>query len=207
MRGGTVKKNRRQLWCPDDELVAILSALPKLRDPRVADAYLLMLASACRPNEAAFLEAEDVIRIGEERVWRIPAHKSKEGREFMIPLIGPIAEVINRRSLEVGGKGPLFWDYVPRKGYPAALLEGNENLRELTQLADIRPHDFRRTCRTHLSSLGVRAEVAEAVLAHAEGEIKATYNIWSYWPERQQALALWHAKLAELLARSRSVAA
>jgi integrase len=41
----------------------------------------------------------------------------------------------------------------------------------LTNLADIRPHDFRRTCRTHLSSLGVRMEVAEAVLAHAEGNV------------------------------------
>lgn len=203
----TVKKNRRKRWFPDDELVTILAALPELKDCLVADAYLLMLASACRPNEAAFVEAEDIIRIGEDRVWRIPEHKSKERREFLIPLIGPIGEVINRRYLEVGGRGPLFWEYVKTKDYPQALVDGNEQLRALTQLVDIRPHDFRRTCRTHLSALGVRTEVAEAVLAHAEGEIKATYNIWTYWPERQQALALWHTKLAELSARAKSLAA
>jgi integrase len=203
----TVKKNKRQRWFPDDELVAVLAALPRLKDRRVADAYLLMLASACRPNEAAFVGAEDVIRIGDERVWRIPEHKSKERREFLIPLSGPIGEVIHRRYLEVGGKGPLFWEYVATKVYPEALVAGNEELRELTRLADIRPHDFRRTCRTHLSILGVRTEVAEAVLAHAEGEIQATYNIWTYWPERKQALAQWHAKLVALMARADSLAA
>jgi integrase len=203
----TVKKNRRKRWFPDDELVTILAALAELKDPKAADAYLLMLASACRPNEAAFVDAEDIIRIGEERVWRIPEHKSKERREFLIPLIGPIGEVINRRYLAVGGRGPLFWEYSKAKEYPDALRDGNEDLRELTKLVDIRPHDFRRTCRTHLSSLGVRSEVAEAVLAHAQGEIEATYNIWSYWPERKAALSAWHAKLEELRARARSKAA
>ncbi len=100
----TVKKNRRDRWFADDELVTILAALPKLQDRRVADAYLLMLASACRPNEAAFVEAEDIIRIGEERVWRLPEHKAKQGREFLFPLTGPIGEIINRRYLEAGGR-------------------------------------------------------------------------------------------------------
>jgi integrase len=203
----TVKKNRRDRWFADDELETILKALPKLQDRRVADAYLLMLASACRPNEAAFVEAEDIIRIGEERVWRLPEHKAKQGREVLFPLSGPIGEIINRRYLEVGGRGPLFWEYVPTKEYPEELGDGNEELRKLTGIADMRPHDFRRTCRTHLTCLGVRMEVAEAVLAHAEGEIQATYNVWKYWPERKQALALWHAKLAELVARSNALAA
>jgi integrase len=203
----TVKKNKRQRWFPDDELVTLLAALPRLKDRQVADAYLLMLASACRPNEAAFIEAEDIIRMGEDRVWRIPEHKSKERREFLIPLTGPIGEILNRRYLEVGGKGPLFWEYLPSKQYPEELVRGNEELRQLTGLADIRPHDFRRTCRTHLSSLGVRMEVAEAVLAHAEGDIRATYNVWTYWPERREALRLWHEKLESLRAQAHARAA
>ncbi|HEV8582726.1 MAG TPA: tyrosine-type recombinase/integrase [Thermoanaerobaculia bacterium] len=203
----TVKKNKRQRWFADDELVTILAALPKLKDRRVADAYLLMLASACRPNEAAFVEAPEILRMGEDRVWRLPEHKSKNKRELLFPLTGPIGEIINRRYLEAGGRGPLFWEYVPTKDYPEELADGNEELRKLTGITDMRPHDFRRTCRTHLTSLGVRMEVAEAVLAHAEGEIQATYNLWTYWPERKQALALWHTKLAELMARASSLAA
>ena len=140
-------------------------------------------------------------------MWRIPEHKSKEKREFLIPLVGPIGEVINRRYLEAGGRGPLFWAFSKSKEYPDGLRDGNKNLRELTKLEDIRPHDFRRTCRTHLSSLGIRSEVAEAVLAHAQGEIEATYNIWSYWPERKEALALWSAKLERLRESARTKAA
>jgi hypothetical protein len=100
------------------------ATLPKLKDRQVADAYLLMLASASRPNEAAFVEAEDIIRMREDRVWRIPEHKSKERREFLIPLTGP---------------------------------------------------------------------------AHAEGDVRAIYNVWTYWPERKEALRLWHEKLEEVL--------
>ena len=48
--------------------------------------------------------------------------------------------------------------------------------------------DLRRTGRTHLSSLGVREEVAEAVLNHAKEDLKATYNLYGYWAERKAAL-------------------
>jgi hypothetical protein len=44
----------------------------------------------------------------------------------------------------------------------------------------------------------VSEAVAESLLNHAKGEIEATYNLYSYWAERKQALALWHAKLAGL---------
>jgi hypothetical protein len=29
-------------------------------------------------------------------------------------------------------------------------------------------------------------------------EIEGTYNLYTYWPERKQALNLWHEKLARL---------
>lgn len=40
--------------------------------------------------------------------------------------------------------------------------------------------------------------VAEALLNHAKGEIEGTYNLYNYWPERKQALGLWHEKLLRL---------
>lgn len=41
-----------------------------------------------------------------ERVWKVA--DPKNGQDFIIPLFGPIAEVIDRRLALVGGKGPLF---------------------------------------------------------------------------------------------------
>jgi integrase len=117
-----------------------------------------------------------------------------------------VGEILNRRYLEVGGKGPLFWKASAQRIYPAALQKANEELRTLSRLADFRPHDFRRTARTHFSALGVSEAVAEALLNHAKGEIEATYNLYTYWAERKAALALWHEKLTGLQAQRATAA-
>ena len=155
---------------------------------------MLMLLTLCRPREACGIDAEDLIVIDGERVWRIPKHKSKTRTEHLIPLLPPVAEILNRRFLAVGGRGPLFWAWSPRYSCPQ-LKPSNVKLRELTGLDDIRPHDLRRTARTHLASLGVPREVAEACMNHVQGDVEGTYNLYSYWPERKEALARWHAKL------------
>jgi hypothetical protein len=131
-----------------------------------------------------------------ERVWRIP--DTKNGRDFLVPLQGPIAEILLRRSMEVGGKGPLFWKYNAERDYPDQLKKANRNFRELSELEDVRPHDWRRTGRTHVSSLGVREEVAEAAMNHCKDDLKQVYNLHEFWPERKEALRLWHEKLERL---------
>ncbi|HEV7515182.1 MAG TPA: tyrosine-type recombinase/integrase [Thermoanaerobaculia bacterium] len=192
----TVPRGRRDRWLNDEELATILDTLPKLADQKAADAYRLMLCAAVRPCEAASVQAEDIVTMGGERMWQLRG--TKMDRDFLVPLVGPVGEILNRRYLEVGGKGPLFWKASPLGRYPAAMQSANRELRVLSGLADIRPHDFRRTARTHFSALGVAEAVAEALLNHAKGEIEATYNLYTYWPERKHALSLWHSKLASL---------
>jgi integrase len=191
----TVKKGRRERWLTDSEVSTVLSTLPELKDQTAADVYLLILASMCRPGEASGIRAEDVILLNRETVWKVA--DPKNGSDFLVPLCGPIGEVIRRRLLQVGGKGPLFWE---TKGidYPYPLKAANRELRKLTGLADLRPHDFRRTGRTHISGLGVWNEVAEALLNHVKEEVNGTYNLYTYWQERKEALKLWHAKLETL---------
>jgi integrase len=194
----TVPRGRRDRWLTDEEITAVLEALPRMADQKAADVYRLILCAAVRPGEACSVRAEDIVTIGGERVWQL--RETKMDRDFLVPLVGPVAEIINRRYLEVGGKGPLFWLAIREGHYPHALKNANRELRTLSGLADIRPHDFRRTARTHFSALGVSEAVAESLLNHAKGEIEATYNLYTYWAERQQALGLWHAKLAGLSA-------
>jgi integrase len=189
----TVPKGQRDRWLTDGELGTFFETLPRMTDPTAADCHLLILASLCRPSEAATARAEDLILVNGERVWRIP--DTKNGREFLVPLTGLVGEVLVRRSQAVGGKGPLFWKPESRGRYSTKLKESNGDFRELSQLANVRPHDWRRTGRTHLSALGVRDEVAEAALNHAKENLKQTYNLWEFWAERKEALRLWHQKL------------
>ena len=54
-------------------------------------------------------------------------------------------------------------------------------------------HDLRRTVRAHLSSLGIRSEVAERCLNHKLPGIQAVYNTHDYFAERRAALETWTA--------------
>jgi integrase len=201
----TVPKGKRDRWLTDEELIVFFQTLPLLDDPKAADCYLLMLSSLCRPGEAASARAEDLIVMNGERVWRIA--DTKNGRDFLIPLQGPIAEILLRRSMEVGGKGRLFWNYNAERDYPDQLKKANRQFRERSALEDIRPHDWRRTGRTHVSSLGVREEVAEAAMNHCKEDLKRVYNLYEFWPERKDALRLWHEKLERLRVEAISWAA
>ncbi|HEV7506785.1 MAG TPA: integrase arm-type DNA-binding domain-containing protein [Thermoanaerobaculia bacterium] len=190
-----VKKGKRDRWLSDAELVATLATFDRLSDRKAADVYMLILASLCRPGEAAYARAEDILRLNGERVWRIQA---KNGRDFLIPLLGPIGEILNRRCLEVGGQGPLFWAGTRTKDYPPELQDANAEFRALSELKNVRPHDWRRTGRTHLPSLGVLDSVSEALLNHSKSEIEGTYNLYEYWEERKEALRRWQEKLTRL---------
>jgi integrase len=191
----TVKKGKRDRWLTDAELTTALAAIDALSDRKAADVYTLILHSMCRPGEAAFAEAEDILSSNGEPVWRF---RGKNGKELLVPLVGPIGEVLNRRCLQVGGKGALFWQRDKCHSYPAPLKAANAEFRRLTGLDNIRPHDLRRTGRTHIPALGVAECVAEALLNHAKGEIEGTYNLYDYWAERKEALRRWHEKLARL---------
>jgi integrase len=191
----TVKKGKRDRWLSDRELTTVFSACEELSDRKAADVYRLILYSMCRPGEAAYVCAEDILVSNGERVWRM---YSKNGKEFLVPLLGPIGEILNRRCLAVGGQGPLFWARDVRHTYPQPLRDANSEFRRLSGLENVRPHDFRRTGRTHIPALGVAESVAEALLNHVKDEVEGTYNLYNYWLERKQALAVWHEKLARL---------
>ena len=131
-----VSKAKRDRWLTDDELQILLPALERLSDSKARDVYNLILACACRPGEAAGVRAEDIISLGGERVWRV---RYKVDRDRLLPLLGPVGEIINRRYAECGGKGPLFWAKVDRtKDYPEQLTRANREIRELTGLENCR---------------------------------------------------------------------
>lgn len=56
----------------------------------------------------------------------------------------------------------------------------------------VRPHDFRRTIRTHLEkNLQVAPHIAEKCLNHSLGAMNAIYNKNTYLDERREALERW----------------
>jgi hypothetical protein len=68
------------------------------------------------------------------------------------------------------------------------------------------PVHLRRTMRTHLSSLGVRSEVAERCLNHKLPGLQGVYNTHDYFAERKAALETWTALLLEIERGERKIA-
>ena len=79
----TVPKVKRDRWLTDSEIETVLQALPRMKNQKAADIYLLILASLCRPGEAPGIKAEDVITLNGERVWTVA--EPKNGKDFLIP--------------------------------------------------------------------------------------------------------------------------
>ena len=52
-------------------------------------------------------------------------------------------------------------------------------------------HDLRRTVRTGLAKLGIRPDIAERCLNHAQPGIIATYDVHQYLEEKRNALTQW----------------
>ena len=60
--------------------------------------------------------------------------------------------------------------------------------------------------RTHLSSLGIRSEVAERCLNHKLPGIQRVYDTHDYFAERRAALETWTALLQDIERGVRKVA-
>jgi integrase len=59
-------------------------------------------------------------------------------------------------------------------------------------------HDLRRTARTGLARLGIRPDIAERYLNHAQPGIIATYDVYHYLEKKRDALTRWADHLHEL---------
>lgn len=61
-------------------------------------------------------------------------------------------------------------------------------------------HGFRSLGSTVLNTLGYRADVIEAALAHIQGGVRGVYNRSDYWEERRAMMQGWADWLDGLMA-------
>ena len=60
-------------------------------------------------------------------------------------------------------------------------------LRQASGVEGVGLHDLRRTYRSALADLGVREEIAEAMIAHRRTGLVARYNRAQLWTQRREA--------------------
>jgi integrase len=132
-----------------------------------------------------------------------PSDIVKNKRTHTIPL-GPMGvEIVN----SIPRLGPMLFPAVGHDDRPfAAWSTAFNRLEALSRCANFTLHDLRRTFATELASLGVAIHVIEKLLNHATGQISgvtAIYNRFSYAKEMREAIDLWEAHLAAILANEK----
>ncbi|EFK2283430.1 tyrosine-type recombinase/integrase [Escherichia coli] len=156
--------------------------------PQNKIALKLLLLTGCRVGELQKMRREHLDL--DNGVWTVPAAVAKTRSEIRRGLsdlsIKMLREVLTSHE----------YDYV----FPPVINGGNRPVNvSVIKVAAIfvrkrmggkswSCHDLRRTCRTHLSAIGVPVHIAEKILGHSLRGILAVYDKYDYLDEQKEAL-------------------
>jgi len=209
---------RRDRTLSDEELIAFTLAIERLATPH-RQLYGVLLHSGLRLNEVGKARWSELA--GD--VWTIPARRMKgknegnrQAREHLVPITSALSRLFASlprvagsdfvfRGLKDGKPITAGTSYARRRldAEMLAILRQRAAARgenpDKVVLPRWRNHDIRRSARSSFSRLGVRLEVAEAVLAHARPGIIAVYDTWLFFEEKREALERWSQFLADLI--------
>ena len=148
--------------------------------------------------------------------WFIPEENSKT-TAWTVPLVPAVRALFHELKEIADGdedEEPSPWVMAGRTDGPITDKVLGRAVRRLFELKDkdgnpildipkCRPHDFRRTLRTHLEDLGVEPHISEKCLNHSLGRIERTYNRSTLLEQRREALLKW-ADYVDLLVTDRA---
>jgi integrase len=164
----------------------------------------------------------------DHRSWTIPAARSKNKREHVVPLSGMAVSIIRDQFTDVKAlserKGRAVPPYVfPGPGARAAVtgaavakaIKREEvTKRSVATIMGIVPwtaHDLRRTAATHMEELGVSPFIIGHVLNHVSATkasiTSKVYARYSYDREKREALELWADRLTSIVSGGAEVIA
>jgi integrase len=180
--------SRRERILLDDEL----RALWKIDGP-YADLCRFLLLTGQRRSKAETMEAKHIV----DGCWTIETVTREKPNAGVLPL-PPMALDLIHKQPPIRGR-PVFAGAGYRDSYKADLD------RKLAAALGrpVEPwvvHDLRRTCRSLLSRIGIRRDIAERVLGHRVGSsVERTYDRHSYQPEMAEALVKLAAEVARIV--------
>ena len=200
--GGTERPRQRAL--DDGELAALLANVDEVtnRANRTGIAIRLILLTAVRRSELTGARWSELDLAAEAPLWEIPAERTKTGVAFAVPLTPPALEQF-RRLKRLADRSPWVFPAEDGDGPTDPKLLTRSIARHLDTFAEHKVsaftlHDLRRTVRTGLAKLGIRPDIAERCLNHAQPGIIATYDTHQYLDEKRNALTQWAGHLQAL---------
>ena len=126
-----------------------------------------------------------------------------------------MTQITKKREVSIALPGPTIRSHQPSEGSSAdeaacadgerpvnGFAKAKERLDKLTGAFD-KPwviHDLRRTVRTNLGAIEeLDKETRERMVAHSQGPMSKTYDLYDYAPQKRRGFQLWAARLATIL--------
>lgn len=208
-----VGETSRDRVLTDAEVRLVWLAAERVRYPW-GPAVKLLLLTGQRRDEVVRMVRDEV----EGTIWTLPAQRTKNSTEHVVPLAPAAVEIIESVPRIAGGTGYVFTrsGTAPASDYSAAkhrldvamLAIAREDAKAAgadpaaVSLKPWRLHDLRRTCSSGMARLGQPVHVSEAVLNHRSGAISglaAVYNRYQYLAEKRVALETWACFVQEMM--------
>jgi integrase len=185
----------RERVLTDEELRVIWTATAGGSD---YDAVIrLLMLTACRIAEIGSLRCSELV---DDRIV-LPASRTKNGREHIVPLSAPALDIITQRERRTD-RDFIFGRRhgTPLTGWSA--LKAALDERCGAKMKSWTHHDLRRTAATRMGEIGILPHVIEAVLNHTSGHkhgVAGIYNRATYEPGKAIALARWSDHLLRIV--------
>jgi integrase len=189
------KNKSRERVLSDDELSSIWRACGNDEFGRIVR---LLILSGCRRQEIGGMCWSEINF--EAGTWKLPAERSKNGRQHTLPLM-PMMRQLIEGTPRMATRDQLFGDRA------AIGFTGWHDCKPgLDQRSGVTDkwtlHDVRRSVATGMANIGVQPHIIEAVLNHYSGHragVAGTYNRSPYANEVRAALAGWHDHIRTLV--------
>ena len=189
------KEEVRERVLSDAELRAVWLACE--HDGALGQAIRMLILTGARRNEVGRMEWSEI----DDRIWTLPAERSKNGCKHEVPLSSQAWALIEARPQFAGcsyvfsaqGKGPVnSWGKVKRR------ISTRTGITAETW----RLHDLRRTAATGMQKLGVQVPVIEKALNHQSGVFRGVAGIYprhDYADDIRIALQRWADRVDEIV--------
>jgi len=191
-----VKERKSSRYLEESEIRQFLAVLQQADIYQESkNALLLYLLTGARRNEVGNMTWQEISF--DDRVWRLPAERSKSRRARTIPLSEQALAVLrDQRSL--GSFTRVF--SVTSDTYSRQLTETCKE--SMGGLPPFTIHSLRHTVISHLARLKTSREVIQALVGHTYSDPTSTYLHYDYLQEMREAVDRLGEYISELGASS-----
>ncbi|WP_369723091.1 tyrosine-type recombinase/integrase [Bradyrhizobium sp. LLZ17] len=201
--GAAEKDDKPKRTLRDSELAIVWKAC---RDDQFGKIVKLLLLTGGRRDEVGHAATSEIDLAKAE--WMLPAARSKNGCEHMVPLsdlaVELLAAAVEAREDFVFGHGTTrgFSGWSKAKAaLDRRIAEAGHKLTPWTI------HDLRRSFANGLQRIGTEPHIVEACLNHLPPKLERTYQTYLYADEKRIALDRWAKHLDRIVTEQPAEAA